>query len=181
MISNMPIQKREESDLPEIFTLLNRKRYGDITVEPMCIYMLPSKLIYYYNKDYLCLTPASESDPEHAPDGSKKLSVGLNGMFCAICAQSSFKEDVHSVMNHLLDALREHYPNDFFSTDYKYCLFVNGHNLPIVYLKNQGLFAMDYLYDQTEDPLCGDTEAFVTFCLTELLGFLNEHNSQSEL
>lgn len=170
----MTIEKYDISQLVEIFEKLNSKRYGSDIPEDICGYVKPTEMTYYYNRDYLCLTPAKESDPERSPGGYKKLSVGPEGFFCTICSKNGiFSQDIHSVMDYLIGRLQERYPSTFFSTDYKFYLFVDGHNVPVVYLNDRGLLAMDYVYDMTGEELAGDSEEFCVFCLTCLLEYLN--------
>lgn len=180
MIFNMMIRKYDIAILPDIFNQLNDKRYGSELSESICGYSCPTEMTYYYNRDYLCLTPATAEDPGRSSEGYKKLSVGPEGFFCAICPKKGrFNKTINEVMDYLIARLQEEYPETFFSTDYKYFLFVDGHNLPLAYFDNLGLFAMDYLYDMTGEMICGDSEKFCRFCLTCLLEFLEVDESDN--
>ena len=93
--------------------------------------------------------------------------------------KGGFLQNINDTLDYLIGRLQERYPNTFFSTDYKFCLFVDGHNIPIVYLDTLGLFAMDYIYDMTGEELGGNSEEFCIFCLNCLLEYLiiNESNN----
>ena len=174
MISNMTIQKIDVEDLPQVFEKLNTKRYGTDIDEDICKYSIPDRVIYYYNNDTLCLELTTADSPEKK-DGHRKLAVGPEGLLLAICPSTgSFQQTLDEASTYLINALRTEYPDNYFNLDRreKKHILIDGHTLPMVYLQNEGIFTLDYVYDMTGEEICGDSEQFSIFCLNTMKDYL---------
>ena len=170
----MTIQKIDSKDLPEVFNKLNTKRYGTDLSENICAYSIPDEVIYYYNHDTLCLELTTEDAPDMR-NNHIKLSVGPEGFLLALCSASGqFSQTLEEATNYLIEALKAKYPNHYFNLDRheKKLILIDGHALPLVYLREQGIFTLDYIYDMTGEEICNNSEQFALFCLNTMIDYL---------